>query len=147
MTSPPAREPRRRVRRGPLIVGVILLVGCLAVWMVAPALLAGPSSTIRWQLTPGSGEPIDPTTSVIDVYMDQWPVESCPGSADWLAPPLVVETPVSVTITMHTSWSFAGSGCNGWYDFWGTPIEVHLSSPLGGRMLFDGSTIPPSPRS
>ena len=147
MTSAPASEPRRRVRRGPLIVGVTLLVGCLAIWMVAPALLAGPTTTIRWQTASGFGPALDQSSSVVSVYMDQWPAESCPGSANWLAPPLVVETPVSVTITMHTSSAFQGSACNGWYDFWGTPIEVHLGSPLGGRMLFDGSTIPPSPRS
>jgi hypothetical protein len=146
MTSPSAPTARRRVRRGPLIAGIALLVVFLAIWFFAPALVAGPSTTIRWQVGVGFGQPIDPTSSVVPVYMDQWPVESCVSGGDWLAPPVVTETPWSVTITMHTSSSFDRNRCVGWYDFWGTPIEVHLTAPLGGRALFDGSTIPPEAR-
>jgi hypothetical protein len=146
MTSPPAREPRRRVRRGALIVGVTLLVACLAVWLFAPALLVAPSRPVRWQLASGFGEALDRTSTVIPVYMDEWPAEFCPRAGDWLATPLVTETPWSVVITMHTSTSFDTSACSGWYDFWGTPIEVQLIAPLAGRALFDGSTVPPAPR-
>jgi hypothetical protein len=143
MTSPLARKPRRRLGHGLIAVGVTLLLVCLAAWTFAPALFAGPTATIRWQLAPlGAG--IDRTASVVPVYLDQWPDEACSRGRDWLAAPLVTETPWSVTITMRTASAFAG--CDGWYDFWGTPIEIPLMAPLGGRAIFDGSTIPASPR-
>jgi hypothetical protein len=145
MTSLPAREPRRRVRRGALIAGVTLLVACLVIWLFAPALLVVPSKTVRWQLL-WLDEATARTSTVIPVYMDEWPAEFCAQDGYWLAAPLVTETPWSVTITMHTRSSFDASACSGWYDFWGTPIEVHLSEPLDGRALFDGSTIPPGAR-
>ena len=145
MTNPPAPEPRRSVRRGLLIAGVALLATCLAAWAFAPTLLALPSTTVRWQLASGFGPALDRDSSVVAVYLDQWPAESCLRGGGWLATPIVIETPWSVTITMHTASSFAG--CGGWYDFWGEPVDVPLAAPLGGRMLFDGSTIPPAPRS
>jgi hypothetical protein len=128
-----------------LIAGVLLLVLCLAVWLLAPTVLALGSRTVRWQLASGFGEAPDTTASVVAVYLNEWPAESC-SDGNWLGTPLVIETPLSVTITMRARSSFDAGACVGWYDFWGTPVEVQLSAPLGGRVLFDGSTIPPSPR-
>jgi hypothetical protein len=142
MTSQPAPEPRLRRGRRLVVAGLGLLLACVVVWTFAPALLAGPSPTIRWQLAPFGN--VDRTSSVVKVYMDQWPAESCSQGRDWLAAPLVTETPLSVTITMRAASSFAG--CGGWYDFWGTPVEVRLMAPVGPRVILDGSTIPASPR-
>ena len=39
------------------------------------------------------------------------------------------------------------SSCRtGFYDYWGLPVAVQLSEPLGGRALFDGATFPPAAR-
>jgi hypothetical protein len=53
-----------------------------------------------------------------------------------------------VTITLHESDSFDAAKCaaSGFYDYWGIPVEVNLSEPLGGRALFDGSRSPPAAR-
>jgi hypothetical protein len=51
-------------------------------------------------------------------------------------------------ITLHESDSYMAARCYpfSFYDYWGLPVEVHLSEPLGGRALFDGSKCSPATR-
>lgn len=44
---------------------------------------------------------------------------------------------------MHTSDSFDRMKCADRWYLTGMPVEVHLSEPLGGRALFDGSQFLP----
>jgi hypothetical protein len=146
-----------------VVIGALLLVAALAVWTLAPSVLV---QTLKapWQLAdplPGvSYVRIDPessifrrefdeaaarATTVIRIQMNLWPAD-CSSGDDWLAEPLVSYTPSSVTITMQARPEFKFASCAGWYDFYGLPLEVHLSEPLAGRPLFDGSGIPTSAR-
>lgn len=51
-----------------------------------------------------------------------------------------------MTVTLHTTGAFDPLQMRGWYDTGGW-VNVQLSEPLGGRMLFDGSQLLPVPRS
>jgi hypothetical protein len=141
---------------------LLVLVAALAVWTFAPSVLVR-TLTAPWQLADRPGVAyvgIDPdspevrrefdeaaarATTVIRIQMNMWPSD-CSSGDDWLAEPFITSTPWSVTITMHAKPEFDFSTCWGWYDFYGLPIEVQLSEPLGGRPLFDGSGIPASAR-
>jgi hypothetical protein len=63
----------------------------------------------------------------------------------WLDP-VVIETPWTVTIALHTSDACESlPALRGWYDTGGW-VTVRLRTPLSGRTLFDGSGFPPQPR-
>lgn len=85
--------------------------------------------------------------TVVLVRAAWWPACSAWDQNDdsWLTPEISY-LPWSVTITLRESDSFASVKCGGFYDFWGQPVEVHMSEPLGGRALFDGSKFPPDAR-
>ena len=152
-----------------LVGGLILagiVVGALGVWLLVPSpslpSLSLPSSSlpssrfIGWRLADGFlGTPrFDPTTArtttAVQISVD-W-LTCAPQDASWLAPPEVSYTPQSVTITMHTTDTFAATtDCGGGDEPKGTigimldvgiPVEVRLSEPLGGRALFSGGPSP-----
>ena len=138
---------RRFAKIGVLLIALILL----AAWLYFPALSIPSDRLVGWQLT-GYGEPqSDPTTAqtigVVRVFIASWPVEYPQGDDSWLATPAIVYTPWSVTITMHTTDAYANrpGKTHGWYDTGGW-VDVRLGMPLGGRVLFDGSTLAPEPR-
>jgi hypothetical protein len=150
-----ASPPRHFVSRGLVVIGVVLLIGALAAWRLAPThpelryLGPGPSGMVGWSLDrPANGLAFRPNTAdettVVFVSADWWPACSAwENSGDsWLIKE-VSYLPWSVTITLRKSESFVSAPCGGsYYDFWGQAVEVHLSEPLGGRPLFDGSTFP-----
>jgi hypothetical protein len=145
---------RAKVRRfaqvGLVIVGVVIAF-ILAAWLLSPALSIPSSRLAGWQLAngpDGHGFAPSPTTTVIPVNLDRWP--ACGEYSDpdhWLAPPRISYTPWSVTITLYSSESFEAVKCNAWFDYWGMPVDIQLSEPLGDRPLFDGSTFPAGARS
>jgi hypothetical protein len=171
MTTPStAAAPRTRLRRfasvGLVVVGVLILTG-LAAWRLAPSqpnlltLGADSSGRVGWTMTSElGGTALDPTTAqtmtAIRVYVASWPSDYAADDDSWLATPAVTYTPSAVMITLHESDSF---GCFGkmarplpggglvscWYDIGGW-VPVHLSEPLGGRALFDGSASPSQAR-
>jgi hypothetical protein len=84
--------------------------------------------------------------TTIEVFVGSWPTEYRQGDDSWLEQ-RVVETPMTVTITLFTTDAYESLPWqgHGWYDTGGS-VMVHLHAPLGGRMLFDGSGFPPQPR-
>ena len=148
--------PRRSKRTGLVVIGIVLLVAAVVAWRLAPSdsrdrlayLGPGPDGIVGWSLAP-LGDPFRPDAAqdatVVRVSAAWWP--ACPpweqGGDAWLTPEISY-LPWSVTITLRTSEAYESSmKCGGaFYDFWGQPVEVHLSEPLGGRPLFDGSTSP-----
>ena len=68
---------------------------------------------------------------------------------------IVTYTPLAVFITIRMADTFDASGCSVAKDgrlptvgsyLTGTYVPVHLSQPLGGRVLFDGGGLLPEPR-
>jgi hypothetical protein len=135
-----------------------MLVVAIAAWRLAPShsserlayLGPDPAGLVGWSLASGRGRPpfrpdAAQDATVVLVSAVWWP--ACApwdeGGDSWLTPEISY-LPWAVTITLRTSDAFASSvKCgNGFYDFWGQSVEVHLSEPLGGRPLFDGSTSP-----
>ena len=134
--------PRRSKRTGLVVNGIVLLVAAVAI---------GPLSSFRssdrhgagmvgWSLaSDGSGSAFRPDAAqdatVVLVRAAWWP--ACApwndGDDSWLTPE-VSYLLWSVTITLNRSDAFAtGESCNAFYDYWGKPLEVHLSEPLGAR--------------
>jgi hypothetical protein len=155
VTAPRIRRPRV------FLAGIVLLAAVVVfgAWSVL-----GPKGTpIGWQLAnlhsvggPRGWDNLDEAKAATVVYLttDWWPSchpydnETGPfADSSWLTPD-VTYTPFSVTITMRIKDSFyRDPSCRmGFYDFWGLPVAVQLSEPLGGRALFDGSTFPPATR-
>lgn len=155
---------RRRRSRPALIGGLVLLMVSASVGFVIPTIQRVTSRAYPWHLAdPGPGvtytrispdsstvrkdfdEAAARATTVVRIVMDMWPA-SCPSIPDWLAAPDIAYTPWSVTISMRAKPDFDFSACFGWYDIWGTPLEIQLSQPLDGRPLFDGSGVPTTAR-
>jgi hypothetical protein len=152
-----AFKSRRSKRTGLVVVGIVLLVAAVVAWRLAPFrsndrlayLGPDPAGLVGWSLLPaGRGPAFRPNAAqdatVVLVSAAWWPACSPweQGGDSWLTPEISY-LPWSVTITLRTSDSFRSAKCgNGFYDFWGQPVEVHLSETLGARPLFDGSTSP-----
>jgi hypothetical protein len=154
-----ASAPRTRLRRfapvGLVVVGVVMLVA-LAAWLLAPS---HSSPTVGWSLASATGGPaFRPDTAqeatIVLVTTSWWPgcspwgdLGKSKSDSSWLTPDITY-TPWAVTITLHESESYVAARCHpfSFYDYWGLPVEVHLSGPLGGRALFDGSKFPPAAR-
>jgi len=152
-----------RIRRPRVFLAGIVLLAVVVVFGTCSVL--GPKGTpIGWQLAnlhsiggPRGWDSPDEAKVATVVYLrtDWWPAchpyddETGPfANSSWLTPDITY-TPWSVTITMRINDSYSRKGdCGrfGFYDFWGLPVAVQLSEPLGGRALFDGSTFPLSPR-
>ena len=145
-TTPTQAQPRSRTTVAAAVVA-LLLIGALGAWLLAPSLLIPADRIVGWQLEGYPGRVTDASASGTDitVFIDQWPEALEPGDGSWLDQ-RVIETPFTVTITLHTTDAFASlPGPRGWYDTGGW-VTVHLAGPLGGRSLFDGSGFPPQPR-
>lgn len=148
----PATRPSRLRRFGPvglIALGVAMLLG-LSVWLVTP-----PASgrTVEWGLYGRTNVLPDDVvtaqgTTTIFVKFNLWP--ACHpwslGDRSWLTP-VITYTPKAVIITLHESALYLQTPCMGMYDDWGSPVPIHLSEPLGGRTLYDGSVSPPAAQS
>ena len=155
MTTPRIKRPRV------FLVGTFLLVAAvvLGIWSSF-----GPKATpIGWQLAnlhsvggPRGWDSLDEAKAATTVYLTTawWP--SCHpyddstgpfANSSWLTPDISYSSG-SVTITMRINDSLsANPECGrGFYDYWGLPVAVQLREPLGGRALYDGSTVPVAAR-
>lgn len=142
-----------------MAAGIVLLVVAVAAWLV----LAPKGKPVGWQLAnlhsiggPHGWDSLEEAKAATVVYLttDWWPYcdpyDDNTGkfaNSSWLNPD-VTYTPWSVTITMRiTDAYYQNPGCGGsFYDYWGLPVAVPLSEPLGGRPLFDGSKSPAAAR-
>jgi hypothetical protein len=141
------RVQQRYKRPGLMIAIGVLSLAALGAWVLPPLAIQSDRS-VGWELGHGfGGRKFDPataqTTTTIPIVVD-WP--GC-ESGDWLAPPAIVYTPWSVTITMSTSDAFAAKNEPLGWCLSGKYVRVQLSEPLGGRQLFDGSWFPAHARS
>ena len=126
-------------------VGLVIALGVIVA--LGGWLWLGSRDSVAWQLD-GYGRPtvvVNAQTTDFSVF-----VASRPDMPDleWLDPPTITYTPVAVLITLHTSAAYRAAlanGPHGTYDT-GQWVEVHLSEPLGGRALLDGSSFPPASR-
>lgn len=151
VTAFPTRKRIRRTAQVGLVIVAVVIVATLVAWLFVPSLSIPSWRLAGWQLAQGlDGHAFvpGPTTTVIPVNLNRWPAcDQYQTAGSWLAPPQITYAPWSVTITLYSSDSFkAAANCGGWYGFWGQPVDVQLSEPLGGRLLLDGSTLPPRPR-
>ena len=150
--APESRTTLRRfVSIGLVLVGVVMLVA-VAAWLLLPSSSVPPVRLVGWQLDYGYGEPVfEPataqTTTVIPVEVTR--PFCAPDGVSWLATPVVTYTPVSVTIQLRMT-DTAAAACADSHLFAaylsGIYLPVHLSEPLGGRALFDGSSSPAAAR-
>jgi hypothetical protein len=150
------RVGTRRVATVAIGLLASLLVISLAVPVIAPGLQFPSSRLLNWRLN-GFGSrdsAAAQTTTVVTIeverpYCDPFEV----------ADPTVSYTPWAVIITMHMTDTASAAGCHsqqtphegslplvGGY-LTGIFVPVHLSEPLGGRTLLDGSSFPPADRS
>jgi hypothetical protein len=145
-----ATTPTKRVRRGALVgtaLVALVIIGALVAWLIAPSLLIPSHRMVGWQLQgfPGRVSDTAAARTTLEVFVASWPTEFMQGDDSWLEK-RVIETPLTVTITLHTSDAYESRPWQrGWFDTGGSVI-VHLSAPLGGRLLFDGSGFPPQTR-
>ncbi len=149
-----ARTARGRVARVASVIVTVIAVALVARLFVAPL----PSDrTLTWKM----GFGYDPTSADVVIEVER---PSCaPDGNDWIAPPVVTATPLAVFITARMADTFNVPGCHGTlgHDPWGLPfgplpgvggyltgtaLVVHLTQPLGLRVLFDGSGLIPEPR-
>jgi hypothetical protein len=149
-----ARTARARVARVVSVIVTVIAVTLVARLLVAPL----PSErTLTWKM----GFGYDPMSA--DVVIEVERPYCAPDGDAWIAPPVVTATPLAVFITLRLADSFNVPGCHGILnrDPWGLPfgplpgvggwltgtrLVVHLTQPLGLRMLFDGSGVIPVPR-
>ena len=150
-----APESRTRLRRfvsiGLVLVGVVMLVA-VAAWLLLPSSSVPPVRFVGWKLDYGYiGPAFDPATAQTTTVI---PVEvarpfCAPDGLSWLATPVVTYTPVSVMIQLRMT-DTAAATCADSHLFAtylsGIYLPVHLSEPLGGRALFDGSSSPAAAR-
>ena len=149
-----ARTARGRTARVASVIVTVIAVAVVARLFVAPL----PSErTLTWKM----GFGYDPTSA--DVVIEVERPYCAPDGDAWIAPPVVTATPLAVFITVRMADSFNVPGClgilgydpgglpfgrlpvvGGWLT--GTPVVVHLTQPLGLRVLFDGSRVIPEPR-
>ncbi len=159
-----ARVAARRLATAATGVFAILLVLSLSVQVVAPGAQIRPSRLLNWQLNSlgafGSRNAgAVRTTTVLTIEVEHPYCGPPDDGGKLVADPIIASTPWSVTITMHMSDSPDYANCKsqqtphegslplvGGY-LTGIFVPIHLSEPLGGRALFDGSSSPPVERS
>jgi hypothetical protein len=130
-----------------LLVGLVM-IGAPVAWLIAPSMMIPSHRMVDWRLKGVSGLVTDmsSTATALEVFITWWPTEINQEDDSWLEQ-RVIETPLTVTITLHTSDAYDSRPWKrGWFDTSGS-VMVHLSAPLGSRMLFDGSAFPPEERS
>ena len=152
------RSSARSARgRGARVASAIVTVSAdtlVARLFVAPL----PSDrTLTWKM----GFGYDPMSA--DVVIEVERPYCAPDGDAWIAPPVVTATPLAMSITVRMADSFNVPGClgvlgydpgrlsfgrlptvGGWLT--GTRVVVHLTQPLGLRVLVDGSGLIPVPR-
>ncbi len=156
-----ARVVGRRLATAAIGLLAVLMVASIPVRLMVPAQSIPSSRLLSWQLSSPFGHRLDPSTAQATTVV-QIEVEH-PGCAPidvgpWLADPIISYTPWSVTITMHMNDTPDTANCSsqqaphdgplpivGGY-LSGLFVPIQLGEPLGGRMLFDGSTFPPQGR-
>jgi hypothetical protein len=125
----------------------LVIIGALAAWFLAPSLMIDPHRMVGWQLQgfPGRVSDTAATRTTIGVFVNSWPTEYDHEDDSWVDQ-RVIETPLTVTITLHTSDAYESLPWQrGWFDTGGW-VMVDLGEPLAGRLLFDGSGFPPQQR-
>ena len=155
-----ARVAARRLATAAMGVLAVLVVVSLSAQLVAPGLLIPSSRLLNWHLNSGTSGSRNAaavqTTTVIGIEVEH-PGCTPTSGGSWLADPIITYTPWSVTITMHMNDTVANCGSQqtphegslplvGGY-LMGVLVTVHLTEPLGGRALLDGSSFPPVERS
>ncbi len=147
------RTARGRVARVASVIVTVVAVALVARLFVAPL----PSEqALTWKM----GFGYNPTSA--DVVIEVERPYCAPDDDGWIAEPVVTSTPVAVFITLRMADTFNVPGCHGILsrDPWGlpfglqtvggyltgTPLVIHLTAPLGLRVLFDGSGLIPVPR-
>lgn len=170
-----AASPRSRIRPFAIVGAMVVagvVVGALAARLLQPSpspSSSPPADAVWWRLTGGpesvvadgeAGAPrldetsVQTTTEIPIVTYYPWPGGLAAPDDSWLGTPTITYTPSAVIITMHVSVSFTcGPPMATTKRACGWSLEpryvqkpVHLSEPLGGRALFDGSTNPPQQR-
>ena len=152
-TSPVA-PPTERRRSARVAMVVVAIIGVLVVarLVVAPF----PSGrSLGWRTAYGFPAARSEAGTVVPIEVER---PACaPDGTSWLATPIVTYTPLAVFITIRMAGPFDTSGpaCSVAGDgplptvgnyLTGTYVPVLLSEPLGGRVLFDGGGLLPSPR-
>jgi len=99
-------------------------------------------SFASWRLDPATPPKADATTVHV-LGTEEACANGKPPVGRVLAP-VVLPTAEAVTIALLIRKIPGGADCPGNPEF---PQEVTLPEPLGTRQLFDGSTVPPTPRS
>jgi hypothetical protein len=157
-----ARVAARRLATAGTGVLAVLLVVSVSVQLVAPGLQIPPSRLLNWKLNSGPSGSRNAaavqTTTMVGIEVEH-PGCTPTSGGSWLADPIITYTPWSVTITMHMNDTPEVANCGsqqtphegslplvGGY-LMGVLVTVHLTEPLGGRALFDGSSFPPAERS
>lgn len=156
-----ARVVARRLATAAIGFLAVLMVVSVPVRLMVPGLSIPSSRLLSWQVNNGLGQPLDATasrtTTTVTIEVEH-PACAPIDVGPWLADPIITYTPWSVTITMHMSDTADTAGCSSQQAQHDGPLpivggyltgvfrQVHLSEPLGGRMLFDGSSFPPAAR-
>ena len=161
MITPHTAAPESRTRLRRFVSIGLVLVG--VVWgrharggrsLAAPPVVVGSAGSVRrvevglrlhrTRIRPGNGPDDDrhPGVEVARPFC-------APDGLSWLATPVVTYTPVSVMIQLRMT-DTAAATCADSHLFAtylsGIYLPVHLSEPLGGRALFDGSSSPAAAR-
>ena len=145
------RTGPRRIARVAIVVATVVVVLVVARLLVAPL----PSErSLGWRSAFGFPAAGSEAGNVVPVEVER---PACaPDGSSWLATPVVTYTPLAVFITIRMADTFDASGCSLVGDdgrlptvgnyLTGSYVPVHLSEPLGGRVLFDGAGLLPEPR-
>jgi hypothetical protein len=144
------RTGPRRVARVAIMVAAVVVALVVARLLVAPL----PSErSLGWRSAFGFPAAGSEAGNVVPIEVER---PACaPDGTSWLAMPVVTYTPLAVFITIRMADTFDASGCSVAKDgllptvgsyLTGTFVPVHLSQPLGGRVLFDGAGLFPGPR-
>lgn len=156
-----ARVAIRRLATAGIGFMAVLTAISVPARLVAPALLLAPSRPLTWELSRIAGSAFDDasvdTPTVIPIEV-QHPGCAPSEAGPWLGEPIISYTPWSVTITMQMNETVETASCFAQVrpstelplvgDFlMGLVYRVQLSEPLGGRTLFDGSSLIPAERS
>lgn len=155
-----ARVVTRRLATAGIGFLAVVMVISIPVRLMAPSVLLPSSRLLSWQLSSAFGPRLDATTAqtttAVQIEVTHPGCTPSSGDLSWLAAPLVTYTPWSVTITMRMSDAFdatcfAGRDSSGRLPLVGSYLmgliyPVQLSEPLGGRALFDGSSLIPTAR-
>jgi hypothetical protein len=94
-----------------------------------------------WRLDPGHA--LDPKERSVAVLAQELACASGKPPVGRVLQPIVLETTTAVTIAIAVRHAPGDQDCQSTPEF---PLEVTLRDELGGRALFDGSTVPPAPR-